>query len=149
MKKPTMRHTILNGLFLMFFALAAPLNAAEQDLPELGSPRLADDTGTDNGGDSNEQSPAPSELLAVPEPPEIPQAVQSGEPLEPEITIIQRDKETVEEFRINGRLYKVKITPNAGPPYYLFDTDGDGVLETRDNNDITDINIPQWVLFSW
>ncbi|MEO5574388.1 MAG: DUF2782 domain-containing protein [Gammaproteobacteria bacterium] len=149
MRKPTMRYAILNGLLLIFFALAAPLTAAEQALPELGSPAVTDSTDTDNGGGPTEESPAPSELLAVPEPPEIPQAVQSGEPLEPEITIIQRDKETVEEFRINGRLYKVKITPNAGPPYYLFDTDGDGVLETRDNNDITDINIPQWVLFSW
>jgi hypothetical protein len=150
MKKLTMRYAILSGIFLLIPVLTTSLHAAEQNLPDLGSPPVAgDSTGSLDAGSGIEESPTPDDLLPVPEPPEIPQAVQSGEPLEPEVTIIQRDKETVEEFRINGRLYKVKITPSAGPPYYLVDTDGDGVLETRGNNDITDINIPQWVLFSW
>lgn len=151
MKKSTMQYTIMAGMLLSAALLISPVNAAEPELPDLGGPPAA--TGSIGSGlDSEagiEESPAPDDLLPVPEPPEIPQAVQSGEALEPEVTIIQRDNETVEETRINGRLYKVKITPRAGPAYYLFDTDGDGVLETRGNNDITDINIPQWVLFSW
>ncbi len=123
-----------------------PAVAADQTLPEPATPPATDNAAPDETG--NGESAPPGELLPVPEPPEIPSAVQSGEPLEPEVTIIHRDKETVEEYRVNGRLFKVKITPGAGPPYYLIDTDGDGVLETR-SNDITDINIPQWVLFSW
>lgn len=91
---------------------------------------------------------AETELAPAPEPPEIPEQVQSGETLEPEVTIIQKEQETVEEYRVNGRLYQVKITPTRGLPYYLIDTDGDGELETR-ANDITKSQVPQWVLFSW
>jgi hypothetical protein len=34
----------------------------------------------------------------------------------------------VEEYRMNGVLYMVKVTPTVGPPYYLIDTTGDGNL---------------------
>ncbi|RJQ45913.1 MAG: DUF2782 domain-containing protein [Gammaproteobacteria bacterium] len=91
---------------------------------------------------------AEAEIAPAPEPPEIPEQVQSGETLEPDITIIQKKEEVVEEYRVNGRLYQVKITPARGLPYYLIDTDGDGELETR-ANDITKSQVPQWVLFSW
>lgn len=95
----------------------------------------------------------PDEAVAAPEPPEIPEAVQSGQPLdtplEPEVTIIQREQETVQEYRINGQLYMVKITPSAGKPYYLIDSDGDGSLETRGNDIVAESSVPQWVLFSW
>ncbi len=133
---------------LIGILLSASLTlAAEQPFPETAAPPTTDNVAPDESG--NGESAPSGELLPVPEPPEIPPAVQSGEPLEPEVTILHRDQETVEEFRVNGRLFKVKITPSAGPPYYLLDNDGDGVLETRSSNDITDANIPQWVLFSW
>lgn len=89
-----------------------------------------------------------TDLAPAPEPPVLPEQVQSGETLEPDVTIIQKEQETVEEYRVNGRLYQVKITPTKGLPYYLIDTDGDGELETR-ANDITKSQVPQWVLFSW
>lgn len=95
------------------------------------------------------QQPEPlPDLTPLPEPPEIPDSVPEGETLEPEITVIEREEETVEEYRINGQLYMVKITPSAGLAYYLIDTDGDGRLETRTDN-LQTPNIPQWVLFSW
>lgn len=100
-----------------------------------------------------EDAAPPDEAVAAPEPPEIPEAVQSGQPLdtplEPEVTIIQREQETVQEYRINGQLYMVKITPNVGKPYYLIDSDGDGSLETRGNDIVAESSVPQWVLFSW
>ncbi|MEO5702916.1 MAG: DUF2782 domain-containing protein [Gammaproteobacteria bacterium] len=151
MKKSIMHYAILVGMLLSAPMVFQQASAAEPELPNPEGPAVANDSigNAPDAGAVSEESPAPDDLLPVPEPPEIPQAVQSGEPLEPEVTIIQRDEETVEETRINGRLYKIKITPRVGPAYYLFDTDGDGVLETRGNNDITDANIPQWVLFSW
>ena len=82
------------------------------------------------------------------EPPEIPESVQSGEALEPEVTIREDEEETHYEYRINGRLYMVKIVPNVGPPYYLIDTDGDGSLDARER-EIGEFDVPQWVLFSW
>lgn len=85
---------------------------------------------------------------AVPAPPALPAPVQNGEALEPDVTIVESDKGTIYEYRINGNMYMVKIQPIAGPPYYLLDLDGDGEMDVRRdkpwNNDV-----PQWVLFSW
>lgn len=92
---------------------------------------------------------AGGEPAAVPEPPDLPEAVQSGENMEPDITIIKRGKETIQEYRINGRLYMVKITPSIGPSYYLVDNDGDGNMDARRSQLESGVKIPQWVLFSW
>lgn len=89
------------------------------------------------------------EFVDAPEPPELPNPVESGETLEPEVTIIRKDDATITEYRVNGNLYKVKIVPAVGKPYYLIDKDGDGELESRVNNIYQDVNVPQWVLFEW
>ncbi|HKK16973.1 MAG TPA: DUF2782 domain-containing protein [Gammaproteobacteria bacterium] len=91
----------------------------------------------------------PDNLEAVPEPPQLPDPVESGEAIEPEVTIIQREDRVIEEYRINGHLYMVKITPSVGKPYFLVDRDGDGQLESRSSQLYEDITVPQWVLFSW
>ncbi len=68
---------------------------------------------------------------------------------EPEVTIIQREHDTIEEYRIQGRLYMIRVVPRRGVPYYLVDTDGDGHLETRRNEMTEDLLIPNWTLFRW
>ncbi len=88
-------------------------------------------------------------LEAVPPPPEIPEPLQSGEAIEPEVTIIQKEDSTVEEYRLNGNLYMVKITPSTGTPYYMIDKDGDGMMEFRTSKLGDDVVTPQWVLFAW
>ena len=97
------------------------------------------------------EEPAPV-LIPIPEQPDIPPPVESGQPMEPDVTIIRRDKDTIEEYRVHNRLYMVKITPVIGPAYYLLDTDGDGEMDVRKNGIQTGDNtmkIPQWVLLSW
>jgi Protein of unknown function (DUF2782). len=89
------------------------------------------------------------DLEDVPEPPQLPAPVESGEPIEPQVTIIRKEDATIEEYRINGRLYMAKVTPVVGPPYYLVDRDGDGQFESRVNNLYEDIPVPQWVLLTW
>ena len=101
----------------------------------------------DDAPDASEGTDAP-QFADAPEPPTLPPQVQSGEVLEPEITIRETDEGTVEEYRVGGQLYMVKVTPSAGPAYYLVDTDGDGEMDARED-DITKSNVPQWVLFSW
>lgn len=92
----------------------------------------------------------PKELQAPRESsPPSPDPVQSGETLEPEVTIIQKADATVEEYRINGKLYMIKVIPVVGKPYYLLDTDGDGVMEPNMSEIYSDFVIPQWILFSW
>lgn len=85
----------------------------------------------------------------APEPPSPPLPIQSGENLEPEITIIKRDGKTVHEYRVNGTVYMVKIIPNSGPAYYLIDKDGDGNMETRRSDLEKGLKVPQWLLYKW
>ncbi len=68
---------------------------------------------------------------------------------QPEVTIIHKKEATIEEYRVNGQLRYVKITPKKGKPYYLVDKDGDGHLETRhsDLDGVPPIN--QWILMKW
>ena len=73
--------------------------------------------------------PASAQMLPQLEPlPEPPPPPGMMEGFEPEVTILQRDGDTVEEYRINGRLYMVRVTPPHGVPYYLIDEKGDGVM---------------------
>lgn len=92
-----------------------------------------------------------SALENVPEAaPEPPAPMEDGQALEPDVTIVQRKDAVVEEYRVNGRLYMVKITPKIGKPYYLMDNDGDGRMEARIGNLLyQDPIVPQWVIFSW
>lgn len=97
--------------------------------------------------------PLEGQFIDVPPPP--PAVVvdtdedQGDEETEPEVTIIQRRDAVYEEYRLNGRLYMVKVVPSIGPPYFFVDRDGDGLMETRMNDRASQIQVPQWVLFSW
>lgn len=86
----------------------------------------------------------------VPLPPPMPDEAVAGseEELQPEVTIIRRGKDVIEEYRVNGELYMVKITPSKGQPYYLMDTDGNGSLETR-RDDLDNPEVIQWRIFTW
>ncbi len=83
------------------------------------------------------------------EGPPLPERVESGEPLEPEVRIIRREYEIIEEYRQGGRLYMVRVVPRGAPPYYLVDSDGDGRLDTHLHEAAPGVLIPAWVLFSW
>jgi len=85
----------------------------------------------------------------VPLPPDIPDPLEDGQIIEPEVTIIRTDEKVIEEYRLNGQIYMIKITPKIGKPYYLIDRDGDGTMEARTSEIYDDFLVPQWVLFSW
>ncbi len=88
------------------------------------------------------------EFDAAPEPPDLPDPLVTGENIEPQVTIIRKDDAVIEEYRINGFLYMVKVTPAIGPSYYLIDKTGNGELDTR-RSALEDAYVPQWVLFTW
>ena len=52
--------------------------------------------------------------------------------LEPQVTVRSQNGEQVEEFRVKGRLYMLKVTPAHGNPYFMIDQHGDGNLIRRD-----------------
>ena len=80
-------------------------------------------------------------------PPPLPEEPADQMP-EPEVKIIHREDRIVEEVSVNGQLRYVKITPKKGVPYYIVDTDGDGVLDQQFNS-LDNPNINQWILLRW
>lgn len=88
-------------------------------------------------------------LEPIPEPPPPPPGMIDGEEdLEPEVTITQRGEDTVEEFRIRGRLYMVKVTPPHGVPYFLVDQTGNGTLVPYQSA-LPTLSVPMWIIRSW
>src|SRR6185436_6375251 len=63
-------------------------------------------------------------------PPRASQPFSADPDLEPQVTIIRREAETLEEVRIGGELKFVKVTPLHGKPYYLI-PDGNGHTYVR------------------
>ncbi|MDD5228507.1 MAG: DUF2782 domain-containing protein [Methylococcales bacterium] len=92
---------------------------------------------------------APPRLEQVPDVPEPPKAVKSGETLEPDITIVRKGKKTIQEYRRGGRLYMVKVIPDVGLPYYLRDTDGDGKMDVRSNQLDRGAEVNMWNVLEW
>lgn len=90
-------------------------------------------------------------LLALPVLAEEPSAEvpEEEEVLAPTVTIVEDSKNVIEEYRLNGQLYMIKVTPRKGKPYYLVDADGDGLLDQRRNDLDPDVMIPSWVLLKW
>lgn len=68
--------------------------------------------------------------------------------LEPQITITQKGEDKVEEFRIKGRLYMIKVTPAHGTPYFLVDQRGDGLLRRYDDLS-PNFMVPMWLIHAF
>lgn len=92
--------------------------------------------------------PPPPPGNTVQDVPPPPPPIQSGQVIEPGVTIIQTENETIYEYRAGSQLYMVRVVPVAGPPYYFYDQNGDGELDYQ-TQDPRDPRINQWVLFRW
>ncbi|HVW64408.1 MAG TPA: DUF2782 domain-containing protein [Nitrosospira sp.] len=98
------------------------------------------------------QSNEPKGLRPVPEVPEPPELAlpspgsEDDASLEPQVTITKRGEDKIEEYRINGRLYMIKVTPRIGLPYYLIDNFGDGTFATGTGGLDQGIRPPMWVI---
>jgi hypothetical protein len=77
-------------------------------------------------------------------PPPPPMAIDDTAD-EPQVTITKQSEQTVEEYRIGGKLYMIKITPKVGVPYYLVDDLGDGKFARQERLD-TGLRVPRWVI---
>ncbi len=72
----------------------------------------------------------------------------TGESVEPEITITESGDNLIYEYRVRGVLYMVRVQPQFGPPYYLYDLNGDGLIDAQDRSP-HNTALPQWILFEW
>lgn len=118
----------------VFAAPAAAQPTADRPLPTQPAPQ--------------QKGAKPPPLQPVPEPPLPPPGFELDQSLEPQVTIQKRGTETVEEYRVNGRLYMIKVTPAHGVPYYLIDDVGRGDFVRRDVFD-TRTRPPMWVIKQW
>lgn len=68
-----------------------------------------------------------------------------GDVDEPEITIIKKGNDTVEEYRIGGELYMIKITPAHGKPYFMHKEDKGG--DWINDGPSPPLSVPKWTIF--
>ena len=66
---------------------------------------------------------------------------------DPEVTIRTEGDKTIQEYRQNGFLYAIKVTPKGGKPYFLVRADGTDANYIR--SDQPDMLIPSWKIFEW
>ncbi len=104
------------SIILLLTTLSLALNASAQERPKL--------------------EPLPD----IPPPPGI-----VDPDLEPQVTITKQGGDRMEEYRIKGRLYMIKVTPPHGRPYYLIDSRGDGQLRRYDDLS-PNFLVPLWVV---
>jgi len=90
----------------------------------------------------------PGNLQPIPDPPPPPPGFEIDSALEPQVTILKRGTDTVEEYRVAGKLYMLKVTPAHGAPYYLIDEKGDGKMSRQESFDFG-VRPPMWVIHSW
>jgi hypothetical protein len=96
--------------------------------------------------------PGTKPLQELPPPPALPPA-QPGDDakdaLQPEVTVRKEGPNTIEEYRLRGKLYMMKVTPAHGHPYILMDNKGDGTFMRQDNPLDNGVRVPQWVLMEF
>lgn len=110
------------------------------------------------------QSDRPKNLVPLPEIPELPELDDADLPelaappplppdmeldpeLEPQITIIKRGEDTIEEYRLNGELYMIKVTPRVGFPYYM--VRNRGRINEHSGEPGSNVSTPMWRLLEF
>jgi uncharacterized protein DUF2782 len=90
--------------------------------------------------------PRPPGTVPLEEAPPPP-AITDGDPaIEPQVTVRTEGDQTIQEYRMNGKLYMQRVTPKHGKPYVLIDHRGDGTFMRQDNTLDNGVRVPQWVI---
>lgn len=95
--------------------------------------------------------PAAAQTAAEVAPPPVPEAKPPAlevidDSVQPQVTIRMRDGDTVEEHRVNGKLFRIIVTPAHGVPYILVDQSGDGNFVRVDTQGSPQLSVPMWVI---
>lgn len=62
-----------------------------------------------------------------------------------ESTRTEANGDVVTEYRVDGRLRALRVVPSRGPVYYLYDRNGDGVVD----NETDGVSPVYFKLFEW
>ncbi len=88
--------------------------------------------------------PGTQPLDEAPPPP----AVSEDATLSPQVTVKAKGEDKVEEYRIRGKLYKMRVVPAVGAAYWLVDPKGEGNFE-RVDGPTPNIAVPMWVILEF
>lgn len=131
----------IKHLFLILCCLAVAACASDAPAPQPpedvapAEPAGAVRNAPAPGGDQNQPTTGPAtgkvQNVVVPD--------------NAEVTITKKQDTTIEEYRVGGRLYMIKVTPKHGKPYYLIDEQGDGRFARRSPSTFM-ISPPMWVI---
>ena len=91
----------------------------------------------------------PPGTMPLDEPPPPPAMVETDPALEPQVTLRTEGDQTIQEYRVKGKLYMQRVTPKNGRPYILMDHKGDGTFTKQDNTLDNGVRVPQWVLLEF
>lgn len=93
--------------------------------------------------------PRPPGTLPLEEAPPPPPITEERPELKPEITTRTEGDNEIQEYRVKGKLYMMRVTPRHGRPYILMDHQGTGTFVRQDNPLDTGVRVPQWVLMEF
>jgi hypothetical protein len=91
----------------------------------------------------------PPGTMPLEEPPPLPPMGEAEQSLEPVVTTRNEGENQVQEYRVRGKLYMMRVKPKNGPAYILMDHQGDGTFMKQDNTLDSGIRVPQWVLMEF
>jgi Protein of unknown function (DUF2782) len=83
--------------------------------------------------------------IQVPLPPNLLNTPHSTDDLEPTVTVRNEGDREIEEYRLRGRLFAMRVKVKQAPSYWLIDLDGSGRMVPGQGIG-TSISMPQWVL---
>ena len=92
-----------------------------------------------------EEKPQAAEV-PVP-PPVISEDFAEQDNFKADVTIRKGKEKVIEEYRVNGELYMVRIIPKIGKPYLIRYPEGANGRVIR--RELSDIDTPFWTLFEW
>lgn len=126
---------ILSLLFPLLFALCAAAQSTARPPPK--------------GSEVVDRIPPPPAVkdYTPPAPVKDAKVVDPKQP-QPDVTVRKDGDNTIEEYRIRGKLYKQRVTPGKGPAYTLIDEKGEGKFTRVDGPDLK-YAVPMWVLVTW
>uniref|UniRef100_E6QQY3 DUF2782 domain-containing protein n=1 Tax=mine drainage metagenome TaxID=410659 RepID=E6QQY3_9ZZZZ len=116
-------------------------SSADADIPP---PPIRDTVKASNSSNATDAANSSSNA-DIPPPPA---ATNNPSDTQPKITIKHKGSSRIEEYRMNGRLYMIRIIPAEGKPYYLVDPKGDGQFVRQDIMN-GGLRPPMWVLHQW
>lgn len=69
--------------------------------------------------------------------------------VKPEETIREEGGNKIVEYRMKGRLYKMRVIKPDGTSYWLIDPKGDGKFIQDEKGVASTNSVPMWVVYEW